>query len=47
VTPRHYDPAGFVIATDWRRELRGEVQQEKIYWANGVVWVRAQAEPKR
>jgi len=42
-----YDPAAFVIATDWRRGLRGEVQEDKIHWANGVVWVRAPHEPQR
>jgi len=35
-----YDPAGVVIATDWRGGLRGDVETNTIRWDHGGVWVR-------
>ena len=40
VSRLEYDPAGFVIAIDWRGGLRGDVETNTIRWAHGGVWVR-------
>src|SRR5262245_24793095 len=35
VSRLEYDPAGVVIATDWRNGLRGEVETNTIRWDHG------------
>jgi YD repeat-containing protein len=47
VSRLEYDPAGFVIATDWRKGgLQGEVETNTIRWEHGAMWVRTPQEPQ-
>jgi hypothetical protein len=39
-SPLVYDRYGSVRARDWEGGLRGQLQRDRIEWANGTTWTR-------